>query len=49
MLSPDGATFDDNQKRAWEMALHKDKWRIGSTAGGCRNNPNTFHRNPQFR
>ena len=48
MLSPDEST-ENIGKTQWETALHRDRWRIGSTAGGCRNNPNTFHRNPQFR
>ena len=47
MLSPDVSVED--AKVTWAADLHKDRWRVGSTAGGCRNNPNTFHKNPQFR
>lgn len=47
MLSPD-VNIED-AKVTWAADVHKDRWRIGSTAGGCRNSPNTFHKNPQFR
>jgi len=40
---------EDGNKNAWESRLEKGRWIRGATAGGCRNFPNTFHTNPQFR
>ncbi|RWS04986.1 calpain-C-like protein [Dinothrombium tinctorium] len=35
-------------KKAWCIRLWKGIWRKGVTAGGCRNNFDTFHLNPQL-
>uniref|UniRef100_A0ABD2WKN6 Calpain catalytic domain-containing protein n=1 Tax=Trichogramma kaykai TaxID=54128 RepID=A0ABD2WKN6_9HYME len=35
-------------KRTWQMKLFHGSWRRGVTAGGCRNNQETFHINPQL-
>ncbi|KAK2725610.1 calpain-C-like isoform X2 [Artemia franciscana] len=32
----------------WITRLHQGAWQRGVTAGGCRNNPDTFHINPQL-
>ncbi|XP_025191850.1 calpain-C [Melanaphis sacchari] len=37
-----------HHKRTWQMRLHQGTWQRGVTAGGCRNNPETFHINPQL-
>lgn len=35
--------------RKWMMRMFQGAWRKGVTAGGCRNNPDSFHINPQLQ
>lgn len=35
-------------KNTWQMRLLQGHWLKGVSAGGCRNNPETFHINPQL-
>ena len=36
-------------KTRWNMRLYSGAWQRGVTAGGCRNNSDTFHINPQVQ
>merc|ERR1712226_1067858 len=35
-------------KMPWILRLYHGRWQKGVTAGGCRNNPETFHMNPRL-
>lgn len=37
-----------HSKNTWQMRLYQGNWQRGVTGGGCRNNPDTFHINPQL-
>ncbi|XP_068232598.1 calpain-C [Palaemon carinicauda] len=48
----DGETSRDEpslkHKNPWTSRVYQGAWQRGVTAGGCRNNPDTFHINPQL-
>lgn len=37
-----------HHKHTWQMRMYQGSWQRGVSAGGCRNNPETFHINPQL-
>uniref|UniRef100_A0A8C9WMX7 Calpain-2 catalytic subunit-like n=1 Tax=Scleropages formosus TaxID=113540 RepID=A0A8C9WMX7_SCLFO len=45
-LTPDTLTSDE--VAYWSYYQFNGQWRVGSTAGGCRNHPATFCSNPQY-
>ncbi|XP_061084276.1 calpain-2 catalytic subunit-like isoform X1 [Conger conger] len=45
-LTPDTLTSDEVGH--WNSYQFDGMWRVGATAGGCRNHPATFCSNPQF-
>ncbi|KAF5279505.1 hypothetical protein FQA39_LY05615 [Lamprigera yunnana] len=51
-LTPDSLTEEEisqGDKKQWEMSVFEGEWVRGVTAGGCRNNLETFCHNPQYR
>uniref|UniRef100_A0A336LVQ1 CSON006144 protein n=1 Tax=Culicoides sonorensis TaxID=179676 RepID=A0A336LVQ1_CULSO len=38
-----------DKNRKWLMRLYQGAWKRGVTGGGCRNNPDSFHINPQLQ
>ncbi|KFB50196.1 calpain, putative [Anopheles sinensis] len=47
-LSPDCPIAQQQGRFAWKQSSFEGEWVRGSTAGGCRNYPDTFWHNPQY-
>ncbi|XP_031717409.1 calpain-3b isoform X2 [Anarrhichthys ocellatus] len=46
-LTPD--TLQGDVRHSWTVSVNEGRWVRGSSAGGCRNFPQTFWTNPQYR
>ncbi|KAM9840530.1 calpain-3b [Aulostomus maculatus] len=46
-LTPD--TLQGDERNSWTVSVNEGRWVRGSSAGGCRNFPETFWTNPQYR
>uniref|UniRef100_H3CDE3 Calpain-3 n=1 Tax=Tetraodon nigroviridis TaxID=99883 RepID=H3CDE3_TETNG len=46
-LTPD--TLQGDERHSWTVSVNQGRWVRGSSAGGCRNYPDTFWTNPQYR
>uniref|UniRef100_A0A671VUQ4 Calpain-3 n=1 Tax=Sparus aurata TaxID=8175 RepID=A0A671VUQ4_SPAAU len=46
-LTPD--TLQCDERHSWTVSVNEGRWVRGSSAGGCRNFPETFWTNPQYR
>uniref|UniRef100_UPI0037E75A50 calpain-3b n=1 Tax=Semicossyphus pulcher TaxID=241346 RepID=UPI0037E75A50 len=46
-LTPD--TLQRDERHSWTVSVNEGRWVRGSSAGGCRNFPDTFWTNPQYR
>nr|XP_033808705.1 calpain-3 isoform X2 [Geotrypetes seraphini] len=46
-LTPDALQSDNLQ--TWTVSVNEGRWVRGCSAGGCRNYPDTFWTNPQYR
>ncbi|XP_016404290.1 calpain-3-like [Sinocyclocheilus rhinocerous] len=46
-VTPD--TLEDDKMLKWNVTTHEGRWVKGCSAGGCRNFPDTYWTNPQFR
>uniref|UniRef100_A0A8C5AVP4 Calpain-3 n=1 Tax=Gadus morhua TaxID=8049 RepID=A0A8C5AVP4_GADMO len=46
-LTPD--TLRGDERNSWSVAVNEGRWVRGSSAGGCRNFPDTYWTNPQYR
>lgn len=46
---PPNCSLDDNEiNQNWNLNILEGKWVKGNSAGGCSNNLETYHRNPQY-
>ncbi|XP_057199495.1 calpain-3 [Triplophysa rosa] len=46
-LTPDA--LEDDKLHKWTVSVNEGRWLKGCSAGGCRNYPETFWTNPQYR
>uniref|UniRef100_G3NNP2 Calpain-3 n=1 Tax=Gasterosteus aculeatus aculeatus TaxID=481459 RepID=G3NNP2_GASAC len=46
-LTPDA--LEDDKIHKWTVSVNEGRWVKGCSAGGCRNYPDTFWTNPQYR
>ncbi|XP_039981081.1 calpain-3b isoform X2 [Xiphias gladius] len=46
-MTPD--TLQGDERKTWTVSVNEGRWVRGSSAGGCRNFPDTFWTNPQYR
>ncbi|XP_043088235.1 calpain-1 catalytic subunit isoform X3 [Puntigrus tetrazona] len=45
----DASVLAGSHSSSWKTEVHRGQWVLGTTAGGCSNDLNSFSMNPQFR